>query len=439
MYRKGLIFIIVLLFFLTSLSMAAPGGAGETVYIIPLEGPVEKGLLRFLTRSFQEAERAGASMVILEINTPGGFLDAAFDVSSLIREQEMPVHAYVKNKALSAGAYLALSCDKIFMAPGGVIGAAEPRSFVAGEEGVDEKTISAWAAAMESVAEAAGKDPQLAEAMVRKEVSIEGVVEEGRLLTLTSKKAAELNFSDGTFHSRRDLLNYLELEEASLIETDEKVAERIARMITDPTIATILLTVAMAALMLELTTAGFGVAGFVSMASFALFFGGHIFAGLAGYEVLVLFVLGIILLLIEAFLPSFGIVGAAGLGGIATAVVLSAADAGQGLLMFSLSFLFSIVIAAFSFRALNRKGFFNRIILSYQEEKTLGYVGPRSYSDLQGKKGMAVTPLRPAGTALIEGKRQDVVTEGGFIAAGAEIEVVQVEGVRIVVRLLVDE
>jgi membrane-bound serine protease (ClpP class) len=440
--RRRIILILVALSLILTYSAAlgVAGGEGKTVYVIPLEGPVEKGLASFLARSFREAERADADVVILEINTPGGFVDAAFEISELIREQSFPVYAYVRNQAFSAGAYIALSCDRIYMAPGSVIGAAEPRSFVGGEEiTTDEKILSAWTEAMVSVAEKEGRDPEIATAMVRREVSIEGVVKEGELLTLSSARAEELGYNDGTFRRRADLLAALDLNQAKLVETREGAAERLSRIITNPTFATLLLTIAIAALIIEVMTAGFGVAGSISILAFVLFFGGHIFAGLAGYEVVILFIIGLILLLIEAFLPNFGIVGGVGIIAVSAAVVLSAADTGQGLTMFILALIFSGVIIALSFRFLSKRGIFQHIILSYREDRELGYVGPKDYRELVGKKGITVTPLRPAGTAQIEGLRIDVVSEGGFISAHQEVEVTQIEGMRVVVRAITSD
>ncbi len=436
--RKVIIFFTVLLLLMMStLAIAGSSGEGEKVYVIPLEGPVEKGLASFLTRSFKEAENDEASLVIIEIDTQGGALDAALEIGRLISNKNYPVYAYVTHKAYSAGAYIALSTDRIYMTPGSVIGAAQPISLMdVGDEAVDEKTVSAFDGAMRSAAQAQGKDPNIASAMVRKEISIDGVVEEGKLLTLTSSEAEEVGISDGTYGQRWELLQALNLEQAEIVETKEGAAERLARLITNPTFATILLTVAMAALFLEIMTAGFGVAGSISLISFTLFFGGHIFAGFAGYEVVVLFVIGIILLLIEAFIPNFGIVGATGIVAVGGSVVLSTANTSQGIMMFLVSLIFSIVLISFSLRFMNKKGFFKHIILSYSEEKDLGYIGPRSYHDLVGKKGSSVTPLRPSGTAIVDGKRMDVVSEGGYVGPNQEIEVIHVEGVRIVVKPL---
>ncbi len=439
--RRSSIVILLAISLLLPLGAGLAQGEGEDklVYVIPLEGAVEKGLVSFLNRSFREADRAGADAIILEMNTPGGFLDAAFDISKLIRAQRIPVYAYVVNQAYSAGAYLALSCNGLYMAPGSVIGAAEPRSLVGEGEEVDEKTLSAFTEAMESVAEMGGRDPKIAAAMVRRDISIEGVVEEGRLLTLSYSKAEEVGYNDGTFRTRGELLEHLDLGRARVVETREGAAERLARWITEPTFATLLLTVAMAALFIEITTAGFGVAGSIAIIAFVLFFGGHIFAGLAGYEVVALFLVGLILLLVEAFLPNFGIVGGVGILAVAAAVVLSAADTGAGLTMLLLAIFLSGVVIAISFRTLRKRGIFQHIILSYREDRSLGYVGPRDYKALLGKRGTTVTPLRPAGTAVIEDYRMDVVSDGGFIPSGHEVEVTQVEGMRLVVKAVKSE
>ncbi len=432
--KKKAIMRILLVLFLLLWVQAVAQGAGETVYVVPLEGAVEKGLASFLNRSFREASRGNADVVILEINTPGGYLDAALDISKLIQEQEFPVYAYITHAAYSAGAYLALSCERIYMSPGSVIGAAEPRSAIGGEEATDEKTTSAFDGAMRSAAEAAGRDPDIASAMVRKEIAIDGVVKEGQLLTLTEQKAKELNYNEGTFRTRNELLAELGLREAKIVETKVGAAEKLARLVTNPTVATILLTIGITALILEVMTAGFGLAGSISILAFALFFGGHIFAGLAGYEVLALFMLGIVLLLIEAFLPSFGIVGIVGILAVGGAVAITVGDTGQGLSMFLVSLVLSGILIAIAFTFLAKKGLFRSIVLNYREDKKLGYVGPRSFTDMVGKKGNTVTPLRPAGTVIIEGNRYDVVSDGGFIPAGQEIYVSSVEGMRLVVK-----
>jgi len=414
---------------------AVPGvavPAEQVVYVIPLTGPVEPGLHRFLERSFQDAERAGAQIIILELNTPGGRVDSASDIRDLIFDSPVPIYAYVRYSAISAGAFLALACQALYMAPGSSIGAAELRSLTG--ETVDEKELSYWESQMRTVAERQGKDPQVAAAMVRREIEIEGLVAAGELLTLTSAEAEKIGFTDGIFAARADLLAHLGYKDAAVILAEQSPAERLARMITNPAVATLLVTIGLAALMIEVMAAGFGVAGLISLIAFGLFFGGHIIAGLAGMEVIFLFILGVVLLLVEAVFPNFGIIGLAGVTAIVASVVLSASTAGEGLRMLAVAVLFSVLILLIALRFLKRTGLWSQLVLQFSETREQGYVGPADMTYLLGQEGVALTPLRPSGTAVINGERADVVSEGGFIAQEAAVIVTAVEGTRVVVR-----
>ncbi|MDO9573532.1 MAG: ATP-dependent Clp protease proteolytic subunit [Candidatus Contubernalis sp.] len=292
--RKVLIVaVILLLFSVSSLLMAAE----EIVYFVPVRDAVEHSLKIFLDRSFKEAEQNNASALILEFNTPGGRVDAAQEIKDLILETEVPVYAYVRPQAVSAGAYLAMACDRLYMSPGSTSGAAELRQGITSEEVADEKHLSAWEAEMRTVAELRDRDPEIAAAMVRREISIPDVVNSGQLLTLTTRQAQSLGFIDGVFNTRAELLEHLGLEDAQVINKQMSSAERLARFVTHPVTSTILLTIAFAALVIEIMTAGFGVGGSISILAFTLFFGGHIIAGLAGYEVVILFLMVILLLL----------------------------------------------------------------------------------------------------------------------------------------------
>ncbi|MDW7650103.1 MAG: NfeD family protein [Bacillota bacterium] len=432
MWKRFLALLLVLLAFGVPALAQQPAADETTVYTIPLTGTVEKGLTRYLERSFGEAEASGADAVILELNTTGGMVASATDIRQIIGNAPMPVYAYVRYNAISAGAFLALACDALYMAPGSTIGAAELVNLTGGE--VDEKSFSYWEAEMRSVAEQQGKDPEVAAAMVRRDMVIEGLVREGELLTLTTQEAEEIGFTDGVFNTRGELLEHLGLAGATETTVPQTPAESLARLITDPAVATLLIAIGLAALVIEVMTAGFGVAGLISILSFTLFFGGHVVTGLAGREVIFMFVIGIILLLVEAFIPNFGVLGLSGLAAIVASIVLSAATTGQGVRMMAMAMVLAGLIIFIAFHFLKRTGLWSQIILQYAETKDLGYVGPGDSSHLVGKEGTTLTPLRPAGVAEIEGKRVDVVSEGGFIAQSTLVTVVATEGTRVVVR-----
>lgn len=433
MSRKLAIIVILLLLGFTSMSPIVAQDA--PVYVVRLEGEVEKGLYRFLGRAFREAERNGAAAIILEINTYGGRIDAASEISDLILDSPVPVFAYVRYRAISAGAFIALSCRGLYMAPGSVIGAAEPRSIMGAGEAVDEKTLSVWEAEMRRAADQQGKDPQVAAAMVRKEIEIAGVDTADRLLTLTDSEATEIGFTEGVFATRSELLSALGLAGARMVTVGPSPAEGLARFLTRVEVSTILIAIGMAALAIEIMTPGFGVGAAISLLAFSLFFGGHIVAGLSGWEVVLLFLLGVVLLLVEALLPAFGLVGLAGIGVIIYSVVMASETPVAGLRTMAMSLFLSGLVILVSYRHLKKTGLWSQIVLQFAETREQGYVGPGDATHLVGKTGHTLTPLRPAGVAEIDGNRVDVVSEGGFVAQATAIKVVTVEGTRIVVRL----
>jgi len=424
---------ILILFSLLLYGSLAFQATASSVYVIPVREQIEPGWLLFLERSLEEAEEAGTQAVILDMDTPGGFIDTAREAKTLLDAFAAPVYVHVNTSALSAGAYLALAADGFYMAPGSTIGAAEPVIMGGGE--VDEKFISAWETEMRSAAEKQGKDPRLAGAMVRKEMSIEGVVEKGELLTLTAGEAENLEFSNGTVVSMDELLEAVGLSGAELTHTSPTFWEDLSGWLINPVVATLLLMMGFFFLIVEILTAGFGVGGFLSLLAFGLYFGGHFFTGVSGWQAIFLFALGIIFLLVEAFVPGFGIFGIGGLIAVFVAIVLAAASTTLGLYMLFISFFIACAAGYVAFKYFQRKGKLKSFILSGSATREAGYSSSEDYSHLLGKKGRTVTPMHPSGIVEIEGKRYDTVSEGGYINAGEYVEVVKVEGSRILIRV----
>ncbi len=184
------------------------------VYVIPVHGMIEPALLYVMRRGVAEAEINGAAAIVLSMDTLGGRLDAATDIVRLMQRVRVPTYTFVEKNAISAGAIIALSTDKIFMAPGSVIGDAMPimMSPTGGAqempEAIEEKTVSAVAALIRAAAQESGHDPQLAEAMVRREleykIADEVISPAGQLLTLTNVEAER---EVGPPEARRKLLS----------------------------------------------------------------------------------------------------------------------------------------------------------------------------------------------------------------------------------------
>ena len=218
--------------------------------------------------------------------------------------------------------------------------------------------------------------------------------------------------------------------------------EVLAQLFASPIIAPLLLALGILGLVFELKAGAFGLGGLISLLSFALFFGSHFLLGMAGWQEVLLLGLGLLALLVELFvLPGVGVVGVLGVCLIGAAIVFALLGTGPsgGDLAGALGVLgasLAIVVAVFYawMRHLPNSHRFAGLLHTHQTDRAEGYIAAPQREDLLGLEGVAMTDLRPSGTALIAGERVDVVTEGGFIPAGETVTVVRADGYRHVVR-----
>ncbi len=405
----------------------------KVVYFIPIEQAVERGLEAFLKRALDTAEAEGADHIVLEIDTPGGLVDAATNIAFLIKNTETPITAYVTAQALSAGAYIALNADQIVMAPGTTMGSA---AVIDGAgNAAEEKTQSMWLATLEAAA--GDRDPIYARAMADSSIDLpEYRAGVGELLTLTSNEALEVGYAEAIASDRDELLAFLGLENAIQEGLEVSFAEQIARFVTHPVIIPILLSIGSLGLVLELYSPGFGIPGIMGISALLLFFFGHLFAGFAGFETLILFAAGIILIIIEVFFPGFGIFGILGVIAIIGSMVLASYSTVNILLSILIAVVITVIVSIIFFKYFGYRGPLKRMILTDATKSELGYVSNETRKELIGREGIAMTTLRPSGTANFEGERLDVVSEGGYIEQGKKVVIVATQGSRIVVREL---
>ena len=239
---------------------AAPGAQGAPrVVRVPITGMIELGMAPFVARALSEATASGASAVVLDLDTPGGRVDAAWKIIDDLRDAEVPTFAYVNRRALSAGAMIALAADRIYMRPGSTMGAATP---VTGDgEKASEKMVSAMRSEFRALAQDRGLDPMIAEAMVDESVEVPGVSEAGKLLTLTTAEATEIEVADGEVRDFLELLEEVGLEGAAVSELRPNWAEAIVRFLTNPVVAPLLLSLGFLGIIVEVRTPSFGIAG----------------------------------------------------------------------------------------------------------------------------------------------------------------------------------
>ena len=426
---------------LGALTAAVPAFQSGAVYRVPVTGIIELGLAPYIERSLAEAYETGAVAVVLDMDTPGGRVDAAQRIADALSDSEVPVYTLVNRRAFSAGALIALATDGVYMRPGSVIGAATP---VDGSgQKASEKIVSAMRSEMRALAEARDLDPEVAEAMVDEDVSIPEVVEAGKLLTLTTEEAVSIGYAQET-EDLDALLSELGYGAAEVVTTEVNWAEQIVRFFSHPVVAPFLLSLGFLGLIAEIKTPSFGMAGAAGVLSLGMFFGSHLIVGLAGMEDLLVFGAGLLLLGVEiVIIPGFGLFGLAGilavLGGLYMSMLGSiptVPDFTRAGMVLTTSALIVIVTAWVLIRTLpgNSRLARSGIFLMQRTDRSIGYESAPSRTELVGRLGTAITDLRPSGTALFEDERIDVVSESEWIKVGTPVKVISAEGYRHIVR-----
>jgi membrane-bound serine protease (ClpP class) len=449
------------------LGIAAPARAGQAiqkgdVVVVPLHGEVAPSLLAFLRRAVKTAENNEASAIVFDMNTYGGRLDTASDIVNALNQIKIPTYIFINTNAGSAGALIATATQHIYMAPVSAIGAAAP-ILSTGEDlppTAREKTVSYWSALIRSSAIKNGHNPDLAEAFMNKDKEVkigERVVHpKGAILTLNAQEATEKTngkplLAEGIVDSIGDLTKKAGLK-GEIVRMEPTGFEQIAFWIT--ALAPLLLLGGILGAYLEFKIPGATGPGVVSAICFALFFFGHYLAGLAGWEVVALFVLGLVLVLIEIlfFAHSTIVFGVVGVFLMIASLLWTMIDrypqqpflpTGKMLAIPLLNMLIAVVgasiVIALLARYLPRTSFYRRFALIDSNPSGPSLAGtPRQFATplalAPGMHGTAVTVLRPSGKARFADHLVDVVTEGEFIAPQTPVTVIQTDGMRVVVK-----
>jgi len=441
--------------------------ADGPVVVIPIHGMIERGLVYMVRRGVNEAIRENARAIIVDMDTPGGQVQAAEDIAQQFAGAGIPVYTYVNPSAISAGAIIAMGTDYIYMAPGSRIGDAAPIMMsplgTAEEMGKtqEEKALSYVAGLIRALAQRKGHDAKLAEAMVRKEAGYkagdEVIHPAGSLLTLTNVEAERpvtgTNgvphplLSCGTAETLEKLIQTLGMAGAPRKDIKPQPSEAAARYIE--IFSFLFLAGGLLGLYIEFKTPGFGLPGIAGIILLAIWFWGYHVAGLAGMGEIILFVIGVSLLIAEVFLiPGFGIFGVAGIVCIFSALLMAMVEhyPGGGWMpppaqlqgaVVQLGFTLAgvVLIALLLVRWLPKTTIYRNLVLTTDEKGSQGYQPGPLENTLVGLRGIAGSQLRPAGIGEFGEKRLDVVTRGDFIEKGKSIVIVETGANRILVEL----
>lgn len=416
--------------------------AQEKVYVAEIEGMIDLGLAPYVKRVVEEADQNSASAIIFKINTFGGRVDAATQIKDAIINSSVKTIAFIDKRAISAGALISLSCDEIVMVPGASMGATT----VVDQSGQkqSEKNQSYMRAEMRATAERTGRRTDIAEGMVDETVVVEGLVDSTKLITLTSEEALNYGMADSVISDFSSLLEAYDLKDAVVVSLGSNWAEDFIRFLNNPIITSILLMVALVGMFTEIKTPGWGLPGTASVVALALFFGAGYILELASIIEIIIFIAGVILLITEIFLvPGFGIFGAAGiilvigslfLGLISDFPLVDWEMIQMATIQLAVAFILAIIVVYILLKNLPKSQIWNKLVLKRNIEVGSGYTADEKIKELLGKKGKALTDLRPSGTAIIENSRIDVVTNGEYIVKGTKVVVIDEEGSKIVVE-----
>ena len=428
----------------------------QTVFIIPINGDIDMGLPYVVNRGIDQAENDDAKLIIFDIDTFGGRVDAATKIKDSILGTKIPTVAFINRRAISAGALISLSCDSIYMTSGATIGAATAVD-LQGNKG-SEKVISYMREEMASTAEANGKSREIAAMMVDESLELDFYVTsfgdtlnstdiEGfkvdKLVTLTTKDALKLGFANETFENIESLIDYLGFDNSQTKKITSTWSEELVRFLTNPTVAPLLMSLGFLGLLFEVKSPGLGFPGIAGIIFLTLFFGSHFLVGLADIIEIILLFFGILLVILEILIiPGFGIAGITGGGLILWSIFYmllgeypSAQDYSDAYFGLSIATIGAIAAGILLFKIITESKYYSQIIEFKPQRKQDGYSISKGFEKFVGKSGISTTDLRPSGKINIDNQIFQAISTGDYINRNSKIIVLRIDENQMVVAM----
>lgn len=446
---KKLCFLLIALVLVSKSYAQAPNkdrASEGGVFIMEIKDQIDARTKRYVDLALEEAKARKSSHIIIEMNTYGGALYDADEIRSAILDLEIPIYVYINNNAASAGALISIACDSIYMAPGGSIGAATVVNQTG--EAAPDKYQSYMRSIMRSTAEATGREPRIAEAMVDEKLVVDSISDAGEVITFSTSEAIKYGYCEGSFVTLDALLEHLDLADEKIYQYETSTVESIIAFFINPFISGILILIIIGGIYFELQTPGVGFPIIASIVALVLYLVPYYLNGLAeNWEILV-FIIGLILIALEVFvIPGFGIFGISGLILTLGALVfimlnnnffdfefVPAEDITRAL-MTTLTGLFGSIILMFigGIRLTNTK-FFNKIALQGVQSKESGYSSRFIAEGFLSKTGTVYSVLRPSGKVEIDGELYDAYTRGEYLEQGTKVIVIEESGTSLRVK-----
>ena len=444
-------FLIRLLLFVVLSAFVFPAVAEndsiKKVYSFGIKEMIAPPVWRTTKNAIEEAENLNSDLIIIHMNTYGGMLDAADSIRTKILNTNIPVYVFIDKNAASAGALISIACDSIYMASGASIGAAT----VVNEKGeqMPDKYQSYMRAMMRATAEAKGRNPEIAQSMVDPKVYVAGISDSGQVLTFTTSEAIEHGFCEAEAESIEDILKTAGIENYELVHHELTATDKIIGFLISPMVSGVLIMIIMGGIYFELQSPGIGFPLAAAATAALLYFAPLYLEGLANHWEILLFIVGLALVAIEVFaLPGFGVAGVLGAVLMITGLTLSTVEnMGSGMFDYDYSlviksffiviiaFFLSIVVSIWLSSKLFATNTFGNFSLAKTQNATEGYTtATEEYIEMTGKKGVAMTILRPSGKVIIEGDMFDATAITSFIEKDDKVEVVGYQTGQLIVK-----
>ena len=442
------------------LAMSAACGAAVKVYQINLDDEIGASTWQITRAGLNAARDNGAQLVLVHLNTYGGEVGAADSIRTALLHCGLPTVAFVDNNAASAGALIALACDTVIMRPDASMGAA---TVVSGADGqaMPDKYQSYMRGIMRATAESHGKvlgadgkwrwrrDPVIAEAMVDPLVKVDGLIDETRVLTFTPDEAIKWGYADGKADNVAEALAQVGVDSFEIQRYEPTWVDRLIGFFSSPGVQAILIMIIVGGIYFELQTPGMGFPSMAALGAAVLYFLPLYISGVVSSWIVVVFVVGLLLMLLELFvIPGFGIAGIAGGVMMAGAVFFglfenfsfSLGGVSSRAAWYSLAtMLVGILLAAgciwllISRYGTRLTGGRNQLMKEQRVED--GYIGvDMRLARYVGGEGVTLTDMRPSGKVMVGGERVDAVSDDGFIDSGSRVRIVRYENAQLYVE-----
>ena len=409
----------------------------KTVYRFSIDEEIAPPASLRVEKAMAEAAELNADIIVVHINTFGGTLDDADKIRTAFLQADRPVYAYIDNNAASAGALISIACDSIYMHSGSSIGAATVVDQMGQVQ--PDKYQSYMRSLMRTTAEARGRRPDIAQAMVDPDIKVEGISDSGKVLTFTTQEALKYGYCEAEVESVAQLLQHAGVENYTIREQRYTFIDKLIGFLITPVVSGILIMLIIGGIYFELQQPGIGFPLILALVAAALYFAPLYLEGLATYWEIIIFFVGVVLIILELFVfPGFGVSGIMGIICIVAGLVFSmvgnvgfdfsgipAGLIANRLMTVLVALAVALPLSIWLGKKLFESTLFGGLALNTEETADQGFTvaGQREQS-LVGQRGTAATILRPAGKVTIGERYFDAVAQIGYIEQGQPVVVV---------------